>query len=210
MLYIKFDTNGDQIDASEDSAFLATVDLSEWDQVTGYNLIDLNFAEEKFKKDSNGTITLESIMGPLDEATENSNNYSFIDSQGRLLSEELYFEGGGTNSSNTSGWMRRFNGMTINNGTGMMFGKGAVIELIEFSCDDTNSSKKFNIYHYDSNGNNGALVYTGDIDQENNQFLYAENLNIYIPPRRRLACFITGNFRYPQYRLGYRRVFSDD
>ena len=208
MLYGKFDNNGNLVDISENQDYLDRFDLVEWDLITGFTLTDINFAEETFKKDEAGIITLETIMAPSLPKEAAADYYSFIDSEGRQLSEELYYEGGGVSSPNTSGWFRRFNGMVITNTTGMFFGRGAVIEMIEFTCGGTDSGRRLQLYHYDKDGGDGIKVYDKEMTLEDNQFLFDEDLHLYIPPLRRFAAFMTGaSFRYPQYRIGYRRVF---
>lgn len=127
--------------------------------------------------------------------------------EGHDVSVELLFEGGGTNSGNTNGYMRRFNGMSMTNTTGMFFDKGAIIRYIEFTCRNTVSNRSFRIFHYDMNGGNAQLVYDELITDEGNRAHFANDLNIVIPGRRRFAPFITGGgFQHPQYRIGYQRI----
>lgn len=132
---------------------------------------------------------------------------AIVDSEGRKLSPHLLFEGGGINSSSANGWTKRFNGMTCTNQTGMMFETGAVIELIEFTCDEARTGRYFRIYHYDVNGRDGKLVFDQAIEAQDGQSLKEDGLSVYIPPQRRMAVYLAGQpCRYPQYRLGYRRI----
>lgn len=209
MIYVKFDLAGNQINITQDIRFVNNdSDSSSWEEVTGFDFSAINFREQAFFKNLDDSISLINISAPIDSNEVTADEFSYVDDSGRKLSEELYFEGGGVNSSNTSGWFRRFNGMTINNTTGMMFGRGAVIELIEFTHNSTGSGKRFQLYHYNASGGDSVKIYDKEVNLQNGQFLYEENLSLYVPPERRFAAFMTGGrFRYPQYRIGYRRVF---
>ena len=206
MIFVAFDSSGTQINLTNQVSYRdLRTDLT-WftinEDIENVNLND-NWYE---RNTSNGTISLVS-RPPVAPPDLNSMDLG-IELNGLVVSEQLYFEGGGINSINTQGYLRRFNGMIVDNRTGMFFEKGALIELIEFTCDNNTSNRRFQIQHYNRGGGDRQIVFDDSITEENNQFLYRENLNIIIPARRRFAPFITGaDFRYPQYRIGYRRIF---
>ena len=132
------------------------------------------------------------------------------------IAKQLTFEGTGVNSNNVTGWTRRYNGMTCSNATAPMTEFGMLIHNVEITSDDSNRlNRGVMIAHYDSEGSNGIIAATIRLTQYNNQFGSANNMKLYIPGGRRIAFWLDDGdenlrFVYPQMRISYRRVLSND
>ena len=132
------------------------------------------------------------------------------------VAKQLTFEGTGINSNNITGWTRRFNGMTCNNISAPMTEFGMLIHNLEVTSDDGSKvNRSLMIVHYDPEGGDGVVAATITLNKFNNQFGSSNNMKLYIPGGRRVAFWLnagtnSANFVYPQIRISYRRVLSND
>ena len=205
-LFIAFDGSGTQIDLTDDPSYVAIRTDRTWD-TTSFEFSDYDPNTEIFEKNTTtGVISIVPIV-PFDDPIITANEETIV-RDGRTISSQLYFEGFGINSTSVTGFMRRFNGMSITKTAGMMFNSGAIIEMVEFTTDNNVSNRRFQLRHYNRDGGDQQTILDVPVTEEQNQFLYLDNLDLFIPGRRRFTPFLTGaSFRYPQCRIGYRRVF---
>ena len=132
------------------------------------------------------------------------------------IAKQLTYEGTGVNNGNVTGWTRRFNGMSCTNATAPMTEFGMLVHHLEVTSDNgAIANRNIMITHYDAEGNNGVMASTIILDKYNNQFGSANNMKLFIPGGRRIAFWLNagdggGRFVYPQMRISYRRVLSND
>lgn len=205
-LFIAFDGSGNQIDLTDDYSYVAIRTDRTWD-TTSFEFSDYDANTEIFQKNiTTGVISIVPIA-PFDDPIITASEETFV-RDGRTISSQLYFEGFGINSTSVTGFMRRFNGMSITNSSGMMWNAGAIIETVSLTTDNNVANRRFQLRHYDLNGGDQQTVLDVPVTEEQNQFLYLDNLDLFIPGRRRFTPVLSGaSFRYPQCRIGYRRVF---
>ena len=164
-----------------------------------------------------------STIYDYDTALENASYSAFYGEKvwrnpdiNRWVSEQLIFEGSGVNSNNVTGWTKRFNGMTCNNISAPMTEFGILIHNIEVTSDDsTKAGRKLSVYHYNVDGGDSTWVYDIPLDKFDNQFGCANNIKLFIPGGRRIAFWLAAGpndarFVYPQLRISYRKVLSND
>lgn len=205
----------DDISSLEHLNFL----IAAGEQVPQFLLDYLNTAEEVLEP-----ITVSSDGDPItyDEALANA---SYIPKFGeeafynpeinRWVAKQLSFEGGGVNSTNSTGWTKRFNGAIMSNITAPMTEFGILVHCLEVTSDIDRKGRSVMITHSNPEGGGMIVMKTILVNKYNNQFGSDNNMKLFIPGGRRIAFWLEAGpsdrrFSVPQMRISYRRVLSND
>ena len=137
--------------------------------------------------------------------------YFFIEPKTKLkVSKTVYESGFGINNSSVQpgDYMRRFNGMALNNKTAMARPYPIVITEITCCSDSANEGAYFDCLHYAMDGSDeflvGRLLFTMQQSQMAAAWL---NISVLIPAYRRITIRVGGNnISSPQGYYKYRQV----